>query len=149
MFVCCFSLTAFAQKVSVKGTVVDDKGAALYGATVVIMENGALVEGGGTTTGANGEFTISASAGQSLEVSYLGYKTAVVAVTAQKTLYKVTLESDSKALDEVVVVGYGSQKRVNMTGAVSTVSAESLDQRPVTSTSLALQGLAPGVTITS
>ena len=149
MFVCCFSLTAFAQKVSVKGTVVDDKGAALYGATVVIMENGALVEGGGTTTGANGEFTISATAGQSLEVSYLGYKTAIVAITAQKTLYKVTLEADSKALDEVVVVGYGSQKRVNMTGAVATVSAESLDQRPVTSTSLALQGLAPGVTITS
>ncbi len=146
---CCSSLTAFAQKVSVRGTVVDESGAPLYGATVVILDNGTLLEGGGTTTGNNGEFTISAKPGQSLEVSYIGYKTTTVAITNQKTAYKVTLASDSKALDEVVVVGYGSQKRVNMTGAVSTVNAESIEQRPVISTSLALQGLAPGVTITS
>ena len=149
MFICCFSLTAFAQKVSVRGTVVDDSGAPLYGATVVIVDNGTLVEGGGTTTGAKGEFAISVNPGQSLEIAFLGYKTEVVTVTAQKTNYNVTLTSDSKAMDEVVVVGYGSQKKVNMTGAVSTVSAESFDQRPVISTSLALQGLAPGVTITS
>ena len=146
---CCSSLTVFAQKISVRGTVADESGAPLYGATVVILDNGVLVEGGGTTTNNNGEFTISVKAGQSLEVSFIGYKPSVVPITAQQTVYKVTLASDSKAMDEVVVVGYGSQKRVNMTGAVSSISAESFDQRPIISTSLALQGMAPGVTITS
>ncbi len=131
------------------GAVTDETGAPLYGATVVVMDGNTLVQGGGTTTDSDGKFTVPATVGQQIEVSFIGYKTTKVAVTAQKTAYKIQLQSDSKAMDEVVVVGYGSQKRVNMTGAVATVNSEQFDQRPVISTSLALQGLAPGVTITS
>ena len=144
---CCFSLSAFAQKVSVQGTVVDENGSPLIGASVVVMSGEKIL--GGTTTDLSGSFTISAEPGQSLEISFMGYKNERVAVTAQKSAYKVQLKVDSQALEEVVVVGYGTEKKVNLTGSVSSVSTEEFNSRPITQLSTALQGIAPGVTVTT
>ncbi|MBE6188870.1 MAG: TonB-dependent receptor [Rikenellaceae bacterium] len=145
---CCFSLTALAQKVSVKGTVTDENGAPLFGASVVVM-SGKTILGGGTTTDLSGSFTITAEAGQSLEISFIGYKSQTVNITAQKTVYAVKMEVDSRVVDEVVVIGYGTEKKVNLTGSVSSVSTEEFTSRPITQLSTALQGIAPGVTVTT
>ena len=104
--------------------------------------------GGGTTTNTEGKFTVNASQGQQLAVSYIGYREATVEVTS-KTFYEIALQSDSEQIDDVVVVGYGTQKKVNVTGSVSTIDASTFEKRPVVSASVALQGLAPGVTVTT
>ncbi len=83
-----------------------------------------------------------------LEVSYIGYQPQEVAVKNQSEIV-VTLSEDSKSLEEVVVVGYGTQAKVNLTGAVGTISKDELMDRPVTNVSSAIQGLTPGVTVTS
>ena len=82
---CCFSLSAYAQKLSVKGTVVDETGAPMIGASVVIM-SGQKILGGGTTTDLTGSFAITAEPGQTLDISFMGYKNELVAITAQKTV---------------------------------------------------------------
>ena len=87
--------------------------------------------------------------GQSLEISFLGYTTQKVAILPQKTYYQIKLGTDSKAVEEVVVVGYGTEKKVNLTGSVSSVSTEEFTSRPITQLSTALQGIAPGVTVTT
>lgn len=99
--------------------------------------------GGGTTTDANGKFAIAAAPGQRLSVSYIGYKETSVEVTT-KTDYDIRLESDNAQIDEVIVVGYGTQKKVNVTGSVATIDSKAFDKRPIVSTSAALQGMAPG-----
>ena len=142
-----FSVVAFAQKTAVNGIVTDAEGAPLVGATVIIMQN-ARPEGGGTTTNTEGKFTVNASQGQQLAVSYIGYREATVEVTS-KTFYEIALQSDSEQIDDVVVVGYGTQKKVNVTGSVSTIDASTFEKRPVVSASVALQGMAPGVTVTT
>ena len=105
--------------------------------------------GGGTTTDLSGAFTISAEPGQTLDISFIGYKNERVAVTAQKSNYRIQLSVDSQAMEEVVVVGYGTEKKVNLTGSVSSVSTEEFSSRPITQLSTALQGIAPGVTVTT
>ena len=145
---CCFSLTAYAQKLSIKGTVTDENGEPLFGASVVVM-SGKTILGGGTTTDLSGSYVISAEPGQSLEISFIGYKSQTVNITAQKTVYAVKMEVDSRVVDEVVVVGYGTEKKVNLTGSVSSVSTEEFTSRPITQLSTALQGIAPGVTVTT
>ena len=142
-----FSVVAFAQKPAVNGIVTDAEGAPLVGATVIVMQN-ARPEGGGTTTNTEGKFTVNASQGQQLAVSYIGYQEATVEVTS-KTFYEIALQSDSEQIDDVVVVGYGTQKKVNVTGSVSTIDASTFEKRPVVSASVALQGMAPGVTVTT
>ena len=143
----CFSVVAFAQKITVNGIVTDTDGAPLVGATVIVMEN-ARPEGGGTTTNSEGEFSLNAAKGQQLAVSYIGYQDATVEITS-KTYYEIALQSDNEQIDEVVVVGYGTQKKVNVTGSVSTIDASTFDKRPVVSASVALQGMVPGVTVTT
>ena len=145
---CCFSLTAYAQKTSVSGVVVDENGTPLLGASVVVV-SGEKILGGGTTTDLSGAFTISAEPGQTLDISFIGYKNERVAVTAQKSNYRIQLSVDSQAMEEVVVVGYGTEKKVNLTGSVSSVSTEEFSSRPITQLSTALQGIAPGVTVTT
>lgn len=103
-----FSVVAFAQKTAVNGIVTDAEGAPLVGATVIVMQN-ARPEGG-TTTNTEGKFTVNASQGQQLAVSYIGYREATVEVTS-KTFYEIALQSDSEQIDDVVVVGYGTQKK--------------------------------------
>ncbi len=122
------------QSGTVKGVVVDAAGIPVIGANVVIK---------GTTTGTisdmDGNFMLSVSENAMLEISYIGYLPQTVKATIGKEL-KVTLKEDSKSLDELVVVGYGTQKKVNLTGAVTSLDAETLENRPITNSTQALQG---------
>ena len=135
------SLAAFAQT-RIKGVVYDADGP-LPGAGVMIQGSQT-----GTTTGNDGTFVLEARPGDKLEISFLGLNTSVIEVT-QAVEYSVVLEADTNLLDEIVVVGYDTQKKVNLTGSVSAISAESLKNKPVVSSSTALQGIAAGVTVTT
>ena len=123
------------QNGTVKGVVLDAAGIPVIGANVVIK---------GTTTGTitdmDGNFVLSAPENAMLEISYIGYLPQTVRVMSGKDL-KVTLKEDSKSLDELVVVGYGTQKKVNLTGAVTSLDAETLENRPITNSTQALQGM--------
>ena len=135
-----FSLSAYAQTITVSGTVSDNTGT-LPGAIIAIK---------GTSTGVSsdvrGQYTLKAPGNAVLEFKMIGYKTQTINVNNQQTI-NVKLETDSKSLDEVVVVGYGSQKKVNLTGSVSTISGDDMIKRPVVNTTTMLEGLAPGVAV--
>jgi TonB-linked SusC/RagA family outer membrane protein len=132
-----------AQNEQVAGTVVDQTGMPVIGASVR-LENSQSI---GTITDMDGHFRLSGlPAKGSLTVSYIGYQTQRVAYQAGRTL-QVTLQEDSKALDEVVVVGYGTQKKANLTGAVAQTDDKFLQSRPVASIGTALEGVMPGVNI--
>ena len=134
--------TAVAQTGKVRGVVKDSNGEPLIGATVMVKGTNI-----GVSTDANGAFSISAAAGKTLVVSYVGHVAKEVAASDGMT---VNLASSAEALDEVVVVGYGTQKKVNLTGAVATVDvAKQLEGRPQQDLAKALQGAVPGLTITS
>jgi len=132
--------TAMANAQTVSGTVTSD-GQPLPGATVIVK---------GTTTGVttdfDGNFTINAEASDTLMISYVGYSSTEVLVGSQ-TQINITLEEDN-ALDEVVVIGYGTQRKSDLTGSVSSVSAEDLNALPVARVDQALQGRASGVQVT-
>ncbi len=125
------------------GTVLGSDGAPLPGAAV-------MIEGttNGTATDTDGRYEIVATSGQTLLVSCIGFSDARKTLGTQ-TVVDFTLEDDATFLDEVVVVGYDVQKKVNLTGSVSSLSAGQIETRPVTSAAGALQGLAAGVTVTS
>ena len=131
---------AWAQS-TVSGVVEDASGEPLIGATV-------LVKGTQTATSTNidGEFSLQASPGATLVVSYIGYKTVEAPA---KSGMRVTLEEDNNILDEVVVIGYGSVKRKDVTTAISTISSKDLENRPIVSAAQALQGKAAGVSVVS
>lgn len=131
-----------AQPKKVTGKVVDANGEPVIGAT--IKEQGTA---NGTITDFDGNFTLDVADNAMLEVSYIGYKSQELKAVAGKML-SVTLREDTEVLDEVVVVGYGTQKKVNLTGSVETVGAERIADKPVTSIVSALTGEAAGVTIT-
>ena len=134
--------TAVAQTGKVKGVVQDSNGDPLIGATVMVKGTNI-----GVSTDADGAFTINAAAGKTLVISYVGHVAKEVAAADGMT---VTLASSAEALDELVVVGYGTQKKVNLTGAVATVDvAKQLEGRPQQDLAKALQGAVPGLTITS
>ena len=133
----------YAQKSQLSGTVSDAENTPLVGASIIV--EGTHV---GTTTDADGAFRLPAAPGQRLTVSYLGYKSKTVTVGSRTSL-DIILESDNSLINEVVVVGYDTQKKVNLTGSVASVSAEDLANRPIVSSSTALQGIAPGVTVTT
>ena len=124
----------------VHGVIVDDKGEAIIGASV--LEKGTS---NGTITDADGKFTLRAKAGTRLVISYIGYRTQEV--TASATM-RIVLHEDSELLNEVVVVGYGTQKKVNLTGAVATVDiGKTLEARPYSDVSKALQGAVSGLSV--
>ena len=127
------------SEVTVKGTVVDDAGEPVIGAT--IMEKGTR---NGTVTDIDGNYVIKVKRNAQLAISYLGYATQVVPAGTSK----VVLKSNDTKLNEVVVVGFGTQKKVNLTGAVTAVSGEELDSRPVSNATQALQGMVAGLQIT-
>ena len=133
----------YAQKSQLSGTVSDAENFPLVGASIII--EGTHI---GTTTDADGAFHLLAAPGQQLTVSYLGYKTKTVTVGTQTSL-DIVLDSDNSLINEVVVVGYDTQKKVNLTGSVASISSENLANRPIVSSSTALQGVAPGVTVTT
>ena len=112
----------------------------LIGANVVVKGTT-----NGTVTDLDGKFTLDANPNDILVISSIGFKTLEIKAS-EAANGKIVLKEDSQALDEVVVVGYGVQKKVNLTGSVSTVKAEALESRPVSSVSAALAGQMPGVT---
>jgi TonB-linked SusC/RagA family outer membrane protein len=132
------------QTVTITGRVnSSDDIAGLPGANVVIKGTSQ-----GTVTDMEGKYTIDVAGPETILVfSSVGYLSEEVTV-GNRSVIDITLSTDITSLDEIVVVGYGTQKRVNLTGAVSSVSAEEISNQPVGQTSMALQGVAPGVTIT-
>ena len=126
----------------IAGVVSDETGTPIIGANVVVK--GTTL---GTITDIDGNFSLEAAPNAVLQVSYIGYITREVSI-GNNTRIDIQLVEDMQKLEEVVVVGYGTQKRANLTGAVSTVSLEEMGKRQVMQASLALQGLAPGVVVT-
>ena len=146
IFVCwlIFSGTAIAQTKTITGNVKDTKGDAVPG--VAISVKGTPTKG--TTTDGNGKFSLAGVDSKTvLRVSSIGFETQEVSV-GNKSLVEITLAENAASLEEVVVVGYGVQKKVNMTGAVSTVDSKMIENRPTTSLQTALQGTSPGLIVT-
>jgi len=135
-------IQVFFEERLIKGRVVDNKGAGIPGATV-------LVEGTntGTVTDIDGNFSLDIPDNAVLIFSFIGYEQQRIEVGNQSEI-NLTLTENLSSLDEVVVVGYGTQKKVNLTGAVSTIKSDEIVNQPVGQTSMALQGIAPGVTVT-
>ena len=130
------------QEKVITGTVIDDTGMPLPGASIVVKGTSK-----GASTDFDGNFSIALSENDNiLIVSYIGYVTKEVAV-GNKTTINITLASDAAALDEVVVIGYGTAKKSDVTGAVSQVTAKSFENQPLTRVENALQGRASGVTV--
>lgn len=128
--------------VTVTGSVLDESNQPVIGASITPQGSTR-----GVTTNFDGNFTIKVAPGTMLNISYIGYKTATVPAAQGMTVY---LQPTTEMLDEVVAIGYGSQKRANLTGAVATVDvARAMDSRPVSDVAKALQGAVPGLTITT
>ena len=133
------SIGAYAQPKLVKGNVVDDKGLAVIGASVV--ESGTT---NGVVTDIDGNYSISVREGSTLTISSIGYKTETITVGAAD-LYNVILAEDSELLDEIVVVGYGTMKKSDLSGASVSMKEEDLKATIVSSLDQTLQGRAAGV----
>lgn len=126
----------------IKGQIVDAEGEPILGATVVELGTTR-----GTVTDIDGNFTINSHANAKLRITYVGYKTVEIKATNGM---KVVMQNDNAQLDEIVVVGYGQQKKVNLTGSVTNVDIEkTLGGRPEQDVAKALQGAVPGLTITN
>lgn len=125
----------------VTGTVLDVTGMPVIGANVTVKGTTQ-----GTITDMDGKFSLEVAEGDILQVTYIGFANQEVKVGTQTNL-SVTLKEDAEALDELVVVGYGTQKKVNLTGAVTAITGEKITKRPVTNTTTMLQGQVPGLRI--
>lgn len=135
------SLPAGNKPVQISGNVSDHEGMAVIGAN--ILEKGTT---NGTVTDINGNFIMTVNTGAVLVVSYIGYLTSEVNVKDSRQL-NIILHEDSQSLEEVVVVGYGTQKKINLTGSVDVVGGEQLSNRPAANVSLLLQGASPNLNI--
>ncbi len=131
----------FAQQITVQGVVKDLIGETVIGASV--MEKGTS---NGTITGIDGDFSLNMSPNGTLVVSFVGYKTQEVQVKGQKQL-QVVLSEDAEMLDEVVVIGYGTMKKSDLTGAVSSIGNKDIKDSPVSNLGQAIQGKISGVQI--
>lgn len=131
-----------SQTKTITGTIIDETGEPMIGVSVLVQ---------GTTTGAvtdlDGKFTLEVPANATLVVSYIGYKTQNVKVGSQNT-FAIKMESDNEVLDEVVVIGYQTIKRKDLTGSVASVSGKTVSVMPVSNVAQAMQGKLPGVNIT-
>jgi len=134
-------ITTAEQQVRITGRVTDPKKQTLPGVTVKVKENQMV-----TTTNRDGDFTIDAQPNNTLIFSFIGYVTQEV-VIGNRTTVDVVLEEQTTSLNDVVVVGYATQKKVSLTSAVSVIKADDIARRPVTNTIQAFQGLSPGFTI--
>ncbi len=132
---------AQAQERTTRGTVVDEKGEPIIGASILIK---------GSTTGTisdlSGSFTLQAKTNDVLEISYVGFQTQSIAVQGQTQL-RIVLIEDTKALSELVVIGYGTVKKSDVTGAITSISEKAIRERPVQNAISAMQGKAAGVDI--
>lgn len=144
LLVTLISLSVSAQNVTVTGTVKDKTGESVIGASVVEKGN----TGNGTITDIDGNYSLSVPSNATLVFSYVGMTTQEVHVKGQTTI-NVTMSDDAQALEEVVVIGYGSVKRKDLTGSVATVSSDALTAVPVATATEALTGKMAGVQITT
>ena len=133
---------SFAQNRAISGTVVDAQGAPIPGVAVVVVGNSAI----GAVTEMDGSFRLNVPAGANIEVSCIGYANQVFAIGNQ-TVFNIVLEEDSEFLEETVVIGYGVQRKSDLTGSVASVRAEDLENRSTSDAASALQGKASGVQI--
>ncbi|MCH4018023.1 MAG: TonB-dependent receptor [Prevotella sp.] len=134
---------ASIQQQAITGTIVDEQGQPVIGATIIVKG----AKGVGSVADVNGHFTLNAPEGSILVISYIGYKTTEVKASHGM---KITLQENVGTLSDVVVVGYGTQKKANLTGAVANVNVdEAIASRPITDVAKALQGITPGLTITN
>lgn len=146
LFTCMWivSFAMIAQDITVSGTVIDTDDVPVIGATVVLQDDPSR----GTVTDIDGNYTISTPADGHLQFSFVGMQTQTIAVDGRSVI-NVVLASDTELLDEVIVVGYGTQRKVNLTGAVAQISDKELSNRPIQNVSTALQGLMSGLTVMS
>lgn len=140
------SSTAIAQQNSkrITGTITDDAAQPIAGVNVSVQgsTNGTISDG-------DGQFSLQVSPGETIQISYIGYTTQYIKVGSQNTL-NIRLKEDTQALDEVVVVGFGTQKKINLSGSVASVNVSDIaESRPVTNVSAALAGVAAGIQVTS
>ena len=140
-----FSFVLQAQTIQLKGTVKDaGTNEELIGVNVIVLETKT-----GTVTGVNGDFVVSVPQNGTIKVSYVGYKSQEIKLSGlDQTTLNIKLESESKTIDEVVVVGYNSQKKSSLTGAVTSVNMTDLAQRKVPDVAQMLQGQVAGVQVT-
>ena len=129
------------QAKTITGTITDKLGNPIIGANVVVKGTT-----NGTITNMDGYFSLTANKGSILQISYIGFLTQEITIGDSNTL-SIVLKEDSETLDEVVVVGYSTQKKVNLTGSVATVNFEKLSSRPITDASQILNGASPGLQI--
>ena len=132
---------ATQQEKKITGTITDEKGETIIGANVVVKGTT-----NGTVTDFDGNFSLLANAGSTLQISYIGYYMKEITVGSSST-YQIKLKENTQILDEVVVVGYGTVKRANLGGAVSTTDAKTFEARPVSNAATALQGKMAGLTV--
>lgn len=131
---------AVEQAGSFRGTVVDQNGEPLIGVSILVKGSTT-----GTVTDFDGNFALDVAQGKTLEVSYVGYATQQIIVKGSEI--KIVLKEDAMKLDELVVVGFGTQKKANLTGSVANVDNKLLENRPLTNLSSGLAGLLPGVSV--
>lgn len=136
-------LGAQNSTIKVKGVVNDTMGPVI-GASIVEKGNA----GNGTITDIDGNFSLNVSSNSTLIVSFVGYKAQEIPV-AGKTFFTIDLKEDNEMLEEVVVVGFATQKKVNLTGSVGTATAKDIEARPVANAVQALQGVIPGLNISN
>ncbi len=141
MLAAIFMVSAVWAQQSITGTVTDETGLPLPGVTVIVQGTTT-----GTVTNVDGNFTIEAPADGTLQFSFIGMKTLTELVSGRTTI-NITMLGDAIGIDEVVAIGYGTEKRVNVIGSVAQVTNEKLENRPVTSVSNAITGQMSGVTV--
>lgn len=140
------TITATQQTVVIAGTVVDEAGEAVIGANISIGKNPEII----AVSDTNGFFSLKKIHGdETIKVAFLGYEPETVRLTKGKQTYRIVMKTDASQLDEVVVVGYATQKKADLTGAVSSISSRALSDRPLTNATNALAGLASGLTVTN
>lgn len=143
LLVMLISQTIYAQDFSVSGKVTDYQGEAIVGATVTVKGSSS-----GAVSGIDGTFSIKVAKNATLSISYVGYKTKTLSVTSNSFL-TIVLDEDQAVLDDIVVVGYGTQKKANLTGSVASLSSKDIADIPTANAASLLQGRMPGVTLTS
>ena len=142
LFLGCLSVSVYAQNRTISGRVVDASGEPVIGAAVTLVGNSRV----GAATDMDGAFSLSVPAGASISVESIGYKPQVIAVGSQ-TNFNIVLEEDTEMLEETVVIGYGVQRKSDVTGAIASIKDSDLENRTTTDVAQALQGKASGVQI--
>lgn len=137
-----FHISEVQQNITIKGHVEDEKGSPIIGANVIVEGTS-----NGTITDFDGNFSFEVPIKSKIVVSYIGFLSQTITVKGNEPI-KIRLVEDTKTLSEVVVVGYGIQKKANLSGSVASVDSEQLQNRPIQNVSSGLQGLMPGVTVT-